>query len=84
MATTKKYSISIPPEIAESARARSGDSGLSSYVTAAVERQLERDNVSEMLAAIEAEHGPVTEEQIAAVRVQAAKSVGTTAGSPAG
>lgn len=65
---TQKYSISMPRDIAEAARARSGPSGLSAYVTAAVARQIERDNLAELIAVAEAEHGPITEEEVDATR----------------
>lgn len=61
---TQKYSISMPRDVAEAARARGGPSGLSAYVAAAVARQLERDNLAEIIAVAEAEHGPITEEEI--------------------
>ena len=61
---TGKYSITMPRDIAEAARVRSGPSGLSSYVAAAVARQIERDNLNELIAVAEAEHGPVTEEEV--------------------
>ncbi|MBW1602341.1 CopG family transcriptional regulator [Streptomyces sp. JJ66] len=60
----KKYSISMPEGVAEAARTRAGSAGLSAYVAAAVARQLERDNLDELIAAGEAEHGPITEEDI--------------------
>jgi hypothetical protein len=59
-----KYSITMPRDVAEAARARSRPSGLSSYVAAAVARQVERDKLSEIIEAAEAVHGPVTEEEI--------------------
>jgi hypothetical protein len=65
---TGKYSITMPRDIAEAARARSGPSGLSGYVAAAVARQIERDNLNELIAVAEAEHGPVTEEEVQARR----------------
>ncbi|MFF1559884.1 CopG family transcriptional regulator [Streptomyces sp. NPDC058279] len=65
---TQKYSISMPRDIAEAARARSGPSGLSAYVTAAVARQIERDNLNELIAVAEAEHGPITDEEIRETR----------------
>jgi hypothetical protein len=65
---TGKYSITMPRDIAEAARARSGPSGLSGYVAAAVARQIERDNLNELIAVAEAEHGPVTEEEVRARR----------------
>ncbi|WP_367138209.1 MULTISPECIES: CopG family transcriptional regulator [Streptomyces] len=67
---TGKYSITMPRDIAEAARARSGPSGLSSYVAAAVARQIERDNLNELIQVAEAEHGPVTDEEIQALREQ--------------
>lgn len=67
---TGKYSITMPREIADAARARSGPSGLSAYVAAAVARQVERDELNELIAAGEAEHGRISEEAIQAKREQ--------------
>ncbi|SCF48600.1 hypothetical protein GA0115257_12073 [Streptomyces sp. LcepLS] len=67
---TRKYSISMPRDIAAAARARSGPSGLSSYVAAAVARQIERDDLNELIQVAEAEHGPVSEQEIDALRHQ--------------
>jgi len=58
----------MPRDVAEAARARSGPAGLSAYVTAAVARQIERDNLNELIAVAEAEHGPITDEEIQAKR----------------
>jgi hypothetical protein len=63
---TQKYSISMPRDIAEAARARSGSSGLSAYVAAAVARQIERDNLNELIAVAEAESGPTPEAEVEA------------------
>nr|AGG35706.1 conserved hypothetical protein [Streptomyces arginensis] len=67
---TGKYSITMPRDIAEAAKARSGPSGLSAYVAAAVARQIERDNLNEIIQVAEAGHGPVTDEEIQALRDQ--------------
>lgn len=67
---TGKYSITMPRDIAEAAKARSGPSGLSAYVAAAVARQIERDNLNELITVAEAEHGPVTDEDIQSLREQ--------------
>ncbi|MFH8580330.1 CopG family transcriptional regulator [Streptomyces zaomyceticus] len=67
---TQKYSISMPRDIAEAARARSGPSGLSAYVAAAVARQMERDDLNELIAVAEAEHGPVVDAEVTARREQ--------------
>lgn len=61
---TAKYSITMPRDVAGAARSRSGPSGLSSYVAAAVARQLERDNLNEIIAVAEAEYGPIGEGEI--------------------
>ncbi len=58
----------MPRDIAEAAKARSGPSGLSAYVAAAVARQIERDNLNELISVAEAEHGSVTDEEIQALR----------------
>lgn len=65
---TQKYSITMPRNIAEAARERSGPSGLSAYVAAAVARQIERDNLGDLIAVAEAEHGPVSDEEVQAKR----------------
>ncbi|MDX3318314.1 CopG family transcriptional regulator [Streptomyces sp. ME03-5684b] len=67
---TGEYSITMPRDIAEAAKARSGPSGLSAYVAAAVARQIERDNLNELISVAEAEHGPVSDEKIQALRDQ--------------
>ncbi|CAL9549547.1 hypothetical protein SUDANB60_04391 [Streptomyces sp. enrichment culture] len=67
---TQKYSITMPRDIAEAARARSGPSGLSSYVAAAVARQIERDNLNDLIQVAEAEHGTITEDEVQALRDQ--------------
>ncbi|MER5844836.1 CopG family transcriptional regulator [Streptomyces prasinus] len=67
---TGKYSITMPRDVAQAARDRSGPSGFSAYVAAAVARQIERDNLNELIAVAEAEHGPVTDHEIQALRDQ--------------
>jgi hypothetical protein len=49
-------------------RGRVGRRGVSAYIEAAVQRQIERDNLDELIVAAEAEHGPVADEEIAARR----------------
>lgn len=72
---TGKYSITMPRDIAEAAMARSGPSGLSAYVAAAVARQIERDNLSELISVAEAEHGPVSDEEIQACATSSSRHV---------
>jgi hypothetical protein len=67
---TQKYSITMPRDIAEAARTRSGPSGLSAYVAAAVARQIERDDLNELISVAEADHGAITEEEVQTRRDQ--------------
>jgi hypothetical protein len=67
---TGKYSITMPRDIAEAARSRGGPSGLSAYVAAAVARQIERDNLNELIQVAEAEHGLITDDEVQALRDQ--------------
>ncbi|WP_369144702.1 CopG family transcriptional regulator [Streptomyces sp. R44] len=81
---TQKYSISMPRDLAEAARARGGPSGLSAYVTAAVARQIERDDLNELIAVAEAEHGPVTDEEVQARRERLRRAREEQGGSTSG
>ncbi|MFD3525340.1 hypothetical protein [Streptomyces sp. NPDC058653] len=45
-----------------------GKRGFSVYVDAAVQRQIERDNLAELIAAHEAEHGVLSDAEIEAAR----------------
>lgn len=65
---TRKHPITVSRGIVEAAGARSGPSGPSADVAAAVARRIERDNLDELVQAAEAEHGPITEEEIRALR----------------
>ncbi|MEU3017943.1 hypothetical protein ABZ635_11195 [Nocardiopsis sp. NPDC007018] len=66
--TTKKYSVTLPEDLAEDARSRSGGSGLSAYVTNAVRRQVQRDQLAELVGTLEAENGPVTDQRMSEIR----------------
>lgn len=60
----EKHSVTIPTATSEGIRARVGARGFSAYVTRAVARQLERDALDDVLARMEAEHGPVDEDTV--------------------
>lgn len=62
---TKKYTVTLPEELAEAIRAEVGPGGFSRYVTHAIERQREQDRLGELVDWLEAEYGPVTEEELA-------------------
>ena len=63
--TTKKYTVTLPEELAEEIRAEVGSGGFSRYVAQAIERQRERDHLHEFVGWWEGEHGDVTDEELA-------------------
>ncbi|UUS31895.1 MULTISPECIES: hypothetical protein [Streptomyces] len=61
-APAQKVSVSLPADRVAAVRARVGKRGFSAYVSAAVERQLQRDLLEELLQEKEAAIGPVAPE----------------------
>ena len=57
----RKVSVSMPEELADAVRARTGSGGFSRYVTEAVEREFRHDLLGELIEELEAEYGPVPE-----------------------
>lgn len=66
-AGVEKHSVTMPTATSEGVRSRVGSRGFSAYVAGAVARQLERDALDDALARMEAEHGPVDEDEVAAI-----------------
>lgn len=60
----RKVSVSMPEELADAVRARTGTGGFSRYVTDAVQEQVKLDLLDDLLAEFEAEHGPIPEELV--------------------
>jgi hypothetical protein len=58
----RKVSVSMPEELAEAVRARTGAGGFSRYVTEAVDRELRRDLFGDLIEELEAMYGPVSQE----------------------
>ncbi|HYZ07405.1 MAG TPA: hypothetical protein VE709_02185 [Pseudonocardiaceae bacterium] len=54
----------MPPEVLAAVRARVGRREFSRYVTAALRRQFERDQLDALLAEMEAVNGPVSAEML--------------------
>ncbi|MET9377928.1 hypothetical protein ACFYV5_28390 [Streptomyces sp. NPDC003035] len=67
---TKKYTVTLPEELAEEIRGEVGPGGFSAYVTHAIRRQREQDRLGELVAWMEEEYGPVTEEERAAAEAE--------------
>jgi hypothetical protein len=80
---TTVVSVSMHSGTIGAVRGRVGRRGVSAYIEAAVQRQIERDNLDELIAAAEAEHGPVTDEEIAARREVLVRARDADAGSAA-
>ena len=57
-----KVSLSIDEDLLDEARARAGRRELSSYVNEALRRQLQRDRLTELLAEMEVETGPIPDD----------------------
>lgn len=64
----EKLSISMPRKLASAARKRAGRRGLSSFVSRAVARELEREALGQFLQELEATLGPVPEAELKRAR----------------
>ena len=58
----RKVSVSMPEELAEAVRARTGAGGFSRYVSEAVDREIRQDLLGDLAAELEAEFGLIPEE----------------------
>lgn len=74
----RPVSVSLHEGTIAALKARTGRRGMSSYVEALIQRQLERDRLRELIEDGEAEHGPVDQ---VAVEAKRALLRGETAGS---
>jgi hypothetical protein len=55
----RKVSVSMPEELADAVRARTGAGGFSRYITEVVGREIRHERLGELLDELEAEYGPV-------------------------
>jgi hypothetical protein len=58
----RKVSVSMPEELAEAVRSRTGAGGFSRYVADAVQEQVRLDLLDELSAELEAKFGPIPDE----------------------
>jgi hypothetical protein len=58
----RKVSVSMPEELADAVRARTGAGGFSRYVSEVVEREIRHERLGGLLDELEAEYGPVPPE----------------------
>lgn len=68
MSGSKKYSISLPEDLAESVRAHVGHGGFSAYVAEAIEQRVAMDRLQEIVADFETDNDPLTHEEIEEAR----------------
>lgn len=60
----RKVSVSMPEELTEAVRARTGAGGFSRYVADAVQEQIRHDMLGDLIAEFEAKHGPIPEDLV--------------------
>ncbi|MFE1609631.1 hypothetical protein ACFW7P_12825 [Streptomyces albidoflavus] len=68
MPGSKKYSISLPEDLAEAARAHVGRGGFSAYVAEALEQRIAMDKLQEIVDDYESDHGELNGEDVEAAR----------------
>lgn len=66
--STTKVSVTLDDALVKAARRRAGSRGLSGYVNAALQRQLQRDRLVEFLDSVEHEQGPIAADVMAEVQ----------------
>ncbi|MEV4130307.1 hypothetical protein [Nocardia sp. NPDC049707] len=68
MSGSKKYSVSLPEDLAEAVREHVGPGGFSAYITEALEQRVAMDKLGEIVADYTNDHDPITQEEIEAAR----------------
>ncbi|MFD7323768.1 hypothetical protein ACFV9D_22145 [Streptomyces sp. NPDC059875] len=68
MSGSKKYSISLPEELAESIRRQVGPGGFSAYVAEALEKRVAMERLREIVADFERHNDPLTPEELEEAR----------------
>jgi Arc/MetJ-type ribon-helix-helix transcriptional regulator len=60
----EKVSVSLPSELIQAIRARTGTGGFSRYVAEAIQKRVRLDMLDDLSAWLEAEYGPIDEEGV--------------------
>ncbi|MDK9495490.1 hypothetical protein [Streptomyces katrae] len=76
-------SVSLTAGTLQAIRDRVGKRGVSAYLEKAAQRQIERDNLEELIADFDAVNGPADPEAVAAKRARLTGSPSTGAGAAA-
>lgn len=64
MSGSRKYSVSLPEELAESVRAQVGPGGFSAYIASALEHRVAMDKLREIVDDYEQGNDPLTQAEI--------------------
>ncbi|GLY00968.1 hypothetical protein [Actinoplanes sp. NBRC 101535] len=83
MSGSKKYSISLPEDIAEAVRAQVGPAGFSAYVIEALEQRIAMDKLGEIVDDFEARNAPLTRDEIEAAKLLLRHDPQSTSGAAA-
>jgi hypothetical protein len=80
MSGSKKFSISLPEQLAKDARPYVGPEGFSSYVAEALEQRVALDKLGEIVADFERRHDPLTQEEREEARAKLHRAFGKAQG----
>ncbi len=83
MAGSKKYSVSLPEDIAEAVRTKVGSGGFSAYVAEALEHRIAMDKLGEIVADFGTDHEPLDQHEIDEARAALRNESGGSAGAAA-
>ena len=76
-------SVSLTAGTLQAIRERVGKRGVSAYLEKAAQRQIERDNLDELIADFDKAHGPADPEAVAAKRAKLTGGTSSDAGAAA-
>lgn len=65
--TTKKYTVTLPEELAEEIRSAVGPGRFSAFITKVLEHQMEIERLGKLVERLEDEFGEVTDDELAAI-----------------
>lgn len=68
MSGSKKYSVSLPEELAEAVRSHVGSGGFSAYVAEALEQRVAMDKLRELVADFETDNDELSRADVEAAR----------------
>lgn len=80
---TNGISVSLTAGTLQAIRERVGKRGVSAYLEKAAQRQIERDNLDELIAEFHKTHGPADPEAVAAKRAKLTGGPASDAGAAA-